>query len=113
MTVKSNDWYIYCDICGQRSYASESTKLSQYTGKGGLIVCRHDVDKIDYGLVPFLSRKEQNVDFIRINHTNTDNAAPLIDVETMSYQYYLASSQYGAIIMSSQDDAWIISTTPV
>lgn len=113
MTVKSNDWYIYCDICGQRSYASESTKLSQYTGKGGLIVCKHDNDKVDYGMVPYLSRKEQNVDFIRTNHTNTDNAAPLIDLESMTYQYYLTSSQDNVQIVSSQDDAYIISTTPI
>jgi len=113
MSYKSDDWYIFCDICGQRTLASKSTKLSTYTGKGGLIVCHHDVDKIDAGLVPFLARRERTVDNIRINHTNTDNASPLIDLEDMAYQYYLASSQDEAYIVSSQDDAYIISTTPL
>jgi hypothetical protein len=106
------DWIVFCDICGQKHYASETTKLSTYTGKGGLVVCKHDVDKIDAGLVPYSIKREKNVPFIRINHTNTSNAAPLVDLEEMAYQWYLASSQDNVIIMSSQDDAWIISTEP-
>lgn len=109
----NHDWIVYCDICGQRYKASETTKLSNYTGKGGLIVCRHDVDKIDYGLVPYLIKAEQNVPYVRVNHTNTDDGSPLVDLEDMTFQYYLASSQDGAIIVSSQDDAYIISTTPI
>lgn len=89
------------------------TQLSNYTGKGGLIVCNHDVDKIDYGLVPYLVKKEQNVPYVRVNHTNTDDGSPLVDLEDMTYQYYLASSQDGAIIVSSQDDAYIVSTSPI
>lgn len=110
---KLGDWYVNCDICGKRIYASKSTKLSTYTGKGGCVVCRNDADCIDYGSVPFTPRKEQNITFVRTNHTNTDNAAPLIDLEDMTYQYYLTSSQDGALILSSQDDAYIISTTPI
>lgn len=113
MSYRGGDWFVYCDICGQRTYASKSSKLSVYTGRGGLVVCRHDEDRIDEGLKPFTPRKEQNVSFIRTNHTNTDNGSPLVDVETMSYQWYLASSQDGAVIMSSQDDAWIISSEPI
>lgn len=108
-----SDWIVYCDICGQRHKGSKTTVLSTYTGRGGLVVCPYDVDKIDYGLVPYSPRKEQLVPYIRVNHTNTDNASPLVDLEDMTYQWYLASSQDGAIIMSSQDDAWIISTEPV
>ena len=113
MTFKSGDWYIYCDICGRRTLASKSTRLSQYTGAGGLLVCNHDVDKIDYSLVPFKPRREQNVADVRVNHTDTTNGSPLVDLESMTYQWYLASSQDGAIIVSSQDDAWIISSEPV
>ena len=111
--MKSDDWYIFCDLCGQRCLASTATKLSNYTGRGGLIVCKYDADKIAEGLIPFKPRIEKNVPWTRINHTNTDDASPLVDLESMTYQYYLASSQDGAIIMSSQDDAWIISETPV
>ncbi len=113
MSYREGDWYIYCDVCGQRHYASKSTKLSTYTGKGGLIVCRHDVDAIDYGTVPFTPRREQNVHTVRINHTNTDNSAPIVDPETMTYTYYLAASQDNAILMASQDDAWLIIGEPI
>jgi len=108
MSYREGDWFVYCDICGQRTYASKATKLSTYTGKGGLVVCSHDVDRIDYGLVPYTPRKEANVDFVRINHVNTDNASPLVDLESMTYRYYLAASQDNAILMASQDDAWLV-----
>lgn len=107
------DWYIFCDICGRKCLASKAVKLDTYTGRGGLIVCPYDADKIDPGVIPYRTPSEQNVPWTRINHTNTDDGAPLVDLESMTYQYYLASSQDGAIIMSSQDDAWIISETPV
>jgi hypothetical protein len=111
--LRHGDWIVFCDICGQRHYASETTKLPHDTGRGGLVVCKHDTDEIDPGLVPYPFNRERNVPFVRINNTDTDDGSPQIDMESMSYQYYLASSQDGAIIMSSQDDAWIISTTPV
>jgi hypothetical protein len=111
--VKLGDWYTYCDICGQKCLASSVTKLTTYTGHGGAIVCKHDVDAIDYGLIPFRPRTEKNVPWVRPGDTNTDNAMPLVDYESMTYQYYLADSQDGYIILSSQDDAIIISETPV
>lgn len=113
MTYKQGDWYIYCDVCGRKILASTSTKLSQYTGKGGLIVCNHDVDEIDAGLVPYIPRRETNVKEIRINHTDTNNAAPIVNLEDMTLVYYLASSQDGYRILSSQDDVPITSPTPL
>lgn len=110
--MRHGDWYVYCDICGQRVYASQTTKLATYTGKGGLIVCRHDVDNIDYGLMPFTPRKEQIAQNVRLNHTNTDNAAPMTDTESMSYIWYLAASQDNAILTASQDDSWLIASEP-
>lgn len=104
MSYRESDWYVYCDICGQRQLASSTTKLSQYTGRGGLIVCRHDVDKIDPGLQPFIPRKERLVSFVRTNHTDTTDGAPLVDLETMALIYYLTTSQSNEILMSSQDD---------
>lgn len=111
--MRHGDWYAYCDICGQRTYASNTTKLSTYTGKGGLVVCRHDVDREDPGLKPFIPRIEQAVTVTRINHTNTDDAAPLLDLESMTLQYYLAASQDNAILMSSQDDALLTVSVPI
>lgn len=113
MTFREGDWYIYCDICGQRHYASETTKLSQYTGKDGLIVCKHDVDAIDYGLVPFTPRREKLVNNIRVSHNNTDNSSPFIDLESMTYRYYLVASQNNARIMTSQNDNKIIISRPI
>lgn len=113
MSFKEGDWFVYCDICGQKQYASNTSKLSTYTGRGELIVCNHDADKIDYGLVPHRTRKEQSVPWVRINHTNTDDGSPLIDPEEMAYIYYLATSQDNAIIMTSQDDAWLTVNEPL
>jgi hypothetical protein len=107
------DWYIYCDICGQKCLASKSSKLSTYTGRGGLVVCQHDRDDIDPGLIPYRIPVEKNVPYVRIDHTNTDDGAPQVDLETMTYIYYLASSQDNVILMSSQDDAWLIPGIPI
>lgn len=79
--MEIGDWYVFCDICGQKCYASETTKLSSATGRGGLIVCKNDIDNIDYGLIPFEIDVEQSVPFTRINHTNTTNAAAPYDPE--------------------------------
>lgn len=76
------DWVVFCDICGQKCYASEASKLSTYTGRGGLIVCKNDTDKIDPGLIPYKSPAERNVPWTRINHTSTTNATTPIDFET-------------------------------
>jgi len=113
MSYREGDWYVYCDICGQRTLASKTTKLSTYTGHGGQIVCRHDVDRIDYGVIPYRPRREKNVPWARAGDTNSDNSAPIVDMESMSYQWYLAASQDNSILMSSQDDAWLIASEPV
>ena len=113
MSYKEGDWFIYCDICGQRSYASESTKLSTYTGKGGLIVCNHDVDRIDYGLLPYRTRKEQSVSFVRPNHTNTTDGTVMVDLESMTIPYFLAASQDNVMLLASQDDALLTVNVPL
>lgn len=105
---REGDWFVYCDICGQRCYASEATKLSTYTGRGDLLVCRKDADRVDYGLVPYSPRIEQNIPYTRINHTNTDDAAPLVDLETMTLCYELTSSQDNIKLTTSQGDQIIV-----
>lgn len=102
------DWIVFCDICGRKCYASETVKLTAQTGRGGLVVCRTDADRTDPSLTPYRIPIEKNVPYVRINHTNTENSFPEIDPESMTYTYFLASSQDGAIITSSQDDAKII-----
>lgn len=76
------DWVVFCDICGQKCYASETSKLSSLTGRGGLIVCPNDVDRIDPGLIPYKAPTERNVPWTRVAHTNVTNAVSPIDVET-------------------------------
>lgn len=76
-------------------------------------MCRQDADKIDAGLIPFRIPVEQNVPFMRSGDTDTTDGTAIVDPESMTYQYYLASSQDNAIIIASQDDAWIISETAV
>lgn len=80
--ARRGEWVAFCDICGQKCYSSEMTKLSNYTGRGGLIVCKNDVDKIDYGLVPYKVPSEQPIPWARVNHTNTTNGAAVINYET-------------------------------
>lgn len=82
MKYRKGDWAVYCDICGQECYASETTKLSVYTGRGGLIVCKNDADKIDPSLLPYKIPTEKNVPWTRINHTDTTNGSEPIDPET-------------------------------
>lgn len=113
MTYREGDWFTYCDICGQKYYASETTKLSTYTGRGSLIVCHHDADTIDPGLLPFRPPIEKSLPWVRINHTDTTDGSPLVDPETMTLIYYLAASQDNAILTTSQDDAWINVSVPI
>lgn len=113
MVYKKGDWYIYCDICGQRTYASKSTKLSTYTGRGGCIVCKHDVDAVDPKLIPYRFGREQNIPWARVGDNDTTDGSPTVDPETMTYNYYLAASQDDAILMASQDDAWLLATINV
>lgn len=74
--------YIFCDVCGQACYEWEATKLKPETGRGGLVVCPNDVDKIDPGLIPYTLPSEKRVDLARINHTNTTNGTAVIEYET-------------------------------
>lgn len=74
--------YLFCDICGQPCYVSKSTKLEPATGRGGLIVCPNDADKIDPGLIPYNIDVEKPVKFVRINHQNVTNSTEPLDVET-------------------------------
>lgn len=120
MSYKKGDWFIYCDICGQKCYASEATRLSAATGRGGLIVCPKDVDKIDYGLIPYRAPTERNVPWTRINHTNTDNGSPVFDLEVdtveqiSSYQYLETSQGDEQVLVTSQDeDVWIATTQEI
>jgi hypothetical protein len=75
--------YIYCDMCGQACYIWEVTKLSADTGRGGLLVCKNDADKLDFGLVPYIVSSESKVPYARPNHTNVDNASEPYDIETL------------------------------
>lgn len=74
--------YVYCEICGQATYLWEATKLSAETGRGGLVVCRNDADKLDFGLMPYVASTESKVPFSRPNHTNVNNGSTPINPET-------------------------------
>lgn len=74
--------YIYCDICGQPCYAFEAKLLSAETGRGGLLVCPNDRDKIDFGLMDYTIPVERHIPVSRINHQNVTNGSEPIDVET-------------------------------
>lgn len=74
--------YIYCEMCGQACYLWETTKLSSETGRGGLVVCRNDADKIDFGLISYTPKTETKVPFTRPNHTNVQNGAEPENPET-------------------------------
>ena len=113
MKYREGNWLTFCDICGQRCYASNASKLPTYTGRGGLIVCNHDVDAIDPGLIPYRIPIEKNVPWIRINHTDTTNSSPIVDLETMTITAFLASSQDEIVLTPSQtpSELFIVSTS--
>lgn len=79
---KLGDWVVFCDICGQKCYASEAQFLSTETGRGGLLVCPKDADKIDHGLIPYTVEAEKAVPFTRVNHTNTTDGTSTENLET-------------------------------
>lgn len=107
------DWVVFCDICGQKCYASEASRLDANTGRGGLIVCPKDIDKIDFGLIPYKVPVERPIPWTRINHTDVSDAAPIYDleaqtVEQLSSYWFISLSQGEQIITLSQDeDAYI------
>ncbi len=74
--------YVYCEMCGQACYIFEAKKLPPETGRGGLVVCPYDADKIDFGLIPYIASSEAKVPFTRPNHTNVQNGAEPENPET-------------------------------
>ena len=74
--------YTFCDICGQACYIWELTKLSSDTGRGGLLVCRNDADKADFGLMPYSITSEKRIPFSKPGHTNVSNGSEPYDIET-------------------------------
>lgn len=110
------DWVIKCDICGQKCFASESFKLPTNTGRGGLVVCAKDADKVDYGLVPFTTPVEQNVPWTRVNHldTSTENLIfdlDVIPVESIDTYVFLGISQGENNILATSQDADVLFIT--
>ena len=73
---RREDWVCYCAICGNKTWASDITKLANETGRGGLLVCPMCVDSIDYGLIPYYIEAEKAVPFI--NNLLVD---PVIDTD--------------------------------
>jgi len=110
MRYKKNDWYVFCDICGNRCLASTTTRLNNNTGRDGLIVCQDDIDLTDYGVVPYTPRAERPVAFTRLNHTDASNDYPVYDLETdnvgdLTFYTFLATSQgTNEFIMMSQEN---------
>jgi hypothetical protein len=74
--------YVYCDMCGQACYIWEINKLSTDTGRGELIVCKNDADKIDFGLKPYTVASEKKIPFSKPNHTNLTNGSEPYNIET-------------------------------
>lgn len=68
-----NDYIIFCDTCGAPCWKSQATLLKTDTGLGGSLVCPRDVDKRDYGLVPYKIPAEKSVPVARVNSFN-DNS---------------------------------------
>ena len=96
------NWYVFCDICGKRCLASQTTLLSKYTGRPGLRVCPKDVDAIDYGQVPYTIPIERSVPWIRTNHEDVAIGSPYVDA--MRYSYWIVTSQdESQVIAPSQD----------
>lgn len=81
--MKLGDYPLYCDICGMKSWYSQSKVLDKYTGRGGLLVCRTCYDSIDYGLVPYKVEPEETPDITRNNHYAANPADVPQDVQNI------------------------------
>lgn len=104
--MRMGSWYVFCDICGKRCLNTETTKLSAYTGRGGLIVCKEDADEIDYGLIPYNPRSGRITSFARINHTDTTNGAEVYDFEGGNFT--ILSTSQGDYLSTGQGDLIIL-----
>lgn len=83
-----SDHIVFCHICGQPCWYSESIRLDQYTGRGGLLVCKRDADKIDYSLVPFKVPPERPAEEVAVNNFADETAdslfSPITDYQTIN-----------------------------
>ncbi len=70
-----------CDICGQRYYRSECTKLGKYTAHPGAIVCKNCVEPIDWTQVPFIPRKERSPRDVSDLMSDTTNSADPVSID--------------------------------
>lgn len=61
---RRTDWTCNCAICGNKTWASDTQLLGEYTGRQGLRVCPDCVDPVDYGLVPYKIPAERSVPFV-------------------------------------------------
>ncbi len=115
-----NDFIIFCDICAQPCWYSESIKLGVYTGRGGARVCRKDADAIDYGLVPYKIPAEKPIPEARVNNFNnstniTETYSPIQDYEIQNPLSYIPTPSTSGSILVWENinyvtwDAW---TTP-
>lgn len=82
---KVGDYELFCDICAMRFWASEAYILPSETGRGGLVVCPVDRDKIDYGLIPYTVGPDESPSLTRSNHyadnpENVPTPLHLIDI---------------------------------
>ncbi len=81
--AKVGDHVIYCDICGTKEWASQSTIQAQYTGSEGAVVCRDCVDMPVGAFMPFTLPPEARPQVVTGNPYSTDfEAAPTINFNT-------------------------------
>ena len=76
--ARLGDWVGFCDICKQKCFASEMTRLGAYTGKEGFMVCPKHVDKPFPAFYPQpVPIDDSRVPWARGGHYDNDPAAAI------------------------------------
>jgi len=80
--VKIGDYKVQCHICGMTCWYSDASFLDVSTGRGGLLVCPVDKDKIVYGLIPYKLSPEKPIPYANYDSSVPANLVDIIDLQT-------------------------------
>lgn len=101
------DYPIDCQICGFKCWHSESSKLHQYTGRGGLIVCPDCKDKIHYGFIPTTIRPDPPVPEVSDRYHSQDASTSVTsDAAVIDYSDPTAGFTGPLITWDHISDTW-------
>jgi hypothetical protein len=82
--VKVGDYQIYCMVCGQVCWYSQSVVLGPYTGHEGQVVCPNHAYEPQYGLQPFVVEPEEAIPYAQPNQITYTQESTVTDFNPLS-----------------------------